>query len=188
MKRTKLTAALGVLAFSMAVASPALAKKKKRSKKKGANTEMMSDSKVSYGMAGCGLGTMVMKKDTMFNQLLSMTTSGYTGTQLFGITTGTSGCDGYGPAAGGSALRLEEQRVFVANNLSTLERESAQGQGDTLRSLAAVSGCEADAFGEFAAMSQASHAELFASADATIIVDTLNKRISESSDLASACD
>lgn len=198
----KFTAVLGIVAMTCAMATPGFAQTKKKKKmKKAETTEMASEGgagsegaaesagggKVSYGMAGCGLGTMVMKKDTKFNQLLALSTNGTSNSQTFGITSGTSGCAGDGPAAGGAALRLEEQKVFVANNLSTLEREAAQGTGETLQSLAVVSRCSADAFGKFAAMSQAAHADLFASADAVQIVDALNARIASDASLVDAC-
>lgn len=82
------------------------------------------------GPAGCGLGnTMMGGKE---NQVLAATTNG-TGTQTFGITSGTSNCvDSTGVA------KLE---AFVDANRVALATDIARGQGDTLAGLSLVLRC-----------------------------------------------
>ena len=150
------------------------------------SAQSSAGGKVSYGMSGCGLGTMVMKQDTMFDQILGLTTNSTSGSQLFGITTGTSGCEGSGPSKS-AALRLEEQRVFVTNNMSTLEREIAQGGGETVASLAFVSGCSDEALPTFGKLAQGSHSELFSSENAQNVVEVLNAKIRSSETLQKYC-
>ena len=48
-----------------------------------------------YGSAGCGLGSLVFKKNDM-TQVLAATTNGTFWSQTFGITFGTSGCNAQG--------------------------------------------------------------------------------------------
>ncbi len=47
-----------------------------------------------YGEAGCGLGSMIFGDSPGFVQVLAATTNGCSGSQTFGITTGTSNCGG----------------------------------------------------------------------------------------------
>src|SRR4051812_27182855 len=96
-------------------------------------------AKAKYGMAGCGLGTFVFKENNKM-QVLAATTNA-TGVQTFGITTGTSNC-----TAGDKTAELQRQQQFILANLSTLNKEMAEGSGDTLKAFAATLGCEQQAF------------------------------------------
>lgn len=89
-----------------------------------------------FGMAGCGLGSLVFKDDEMATQILAATTNGTSGNQTFGITSGTSNCtdDGVATAQGKVPLFIETNQLALANDI-------ARGQGETLESLAAVLGC-----------------------------------------------
>lgn len=85
----------------------------------------------TVGPAGCGLGWQLFGgKDS---QILAATTNGSSGTQTFGITTGTSGCvDGDGMA------KLD---AFIESNKVALETDAARGEGETLRSVALILKC-----------------------------------------------
>ncbi|HVK61818.1 MAG TPA: DUF3015 family protein [Bdellovibrionales bacterium] len=101
----------------------------------------------SLGPAGCGLGYQVFKKD---NQVLAATTNGSSGTQTFGISSGTSDCEqGQDTAA----------VMFIETNQIALANEAARGQGETLASLANVMGCS-DA-PTFAAAMKANYETIF---------------------------
>ena len=95
----------------------------------------------SYGMAGCGLGSMLMGPKG--NQVSASTTNSTSGTQSFGITSGTSNC-----AEDGVALREAESRSFAEANLPSLRQEMAQGGGEDLQVLASLMGCDQAAFGQ----------------------------------------
>jgi hypothetical protein len=90
-----------------------------------------------WGDAGCGLGMMVMGKDG--NQILASTTNG-TGTQSFGITSGTSGCVEDGAVA-------QQVPLYIEVNKATLAKEAARGEGETLAGLAQLLGCKQEVFG-----------------------------------------
>jgi len=45
----------------------------------------------SFGMAGCGLGSMLIQSNGK-EQIFVATTNGSSGSQTFGITSGTSNC------------------------------------------------------------------------------------------------
>lgn len=92
-----------------------------------------------YGEAGCGLGLQLMGKDG--NQVLAATTNASSYTQMFGISSGTSGC-----TEGGAVAQNKQVPAFIEVNKMALAIESARGQGETLAGLAQLMGCKADAF------------------------------------------
>lgn len=97
---------LGSLALVGVLASSAFA---------GANTNV-----------GCGLGSKLIDKQGLIWNLFQITTNNSTGTQTFGITSGTSGCQWQGLVMD---TRVQE---FVASNMDTLSKEIAQGKGESL--------------------------------------------------------
>jgi len=83
---------------------------------------------------GCGVGTQIFKGQSgLFAHTLAATTNGSTWNQWFGLTSGTLECD---PNA--VVSNEYEREVFVAMNLDNISQELAQGEGDHLRSLAAL--------------------------------------------------
>ncbi|TGL44843.1 DUF3015 family protein [Leptospira perdikensis] len=87
-----------------------------------------------YGMAGCGLGTLVMPTG---NQVFVATTNGTSGSQTFGITTGTSNCK-----ADGVAQKEHAREIYVHMNFDGLEQEMAAGKGEKLSNLATLFECK----------------------------------------------
>jgi hypothetical protein len=87
-----------------------------------------------YGPAGCGLGSLIFKPDSGFTQIFAATTNGTSGTQTFGITTGTSNCE---DTRGGQT----SARAFVETNRVALAKDIARGQGETIASLTELAGC-----------------------------------------------
>jgi hypothetical protein len=87
-----------------------------------------------YGSAGCGLGSMIFGPGNGFVQVFASTTNGSSGTQTFGISSGTSNCD----KSGGGA---ENTKSFVATNRSALAKDIARGKGETITNLSALAGC-----------------------------------------------
>lgn len=93
-----------------------------------------SDGGAAYGSAGCGLGSLLFEPSTGFTQVLAATTNGTSANQTFGITSGTSNCDG-GPGGSASA------KAFVQTNRSAMAKDIARGQGETISNLSALAGC-----------------------------------------------
>ena len=112
-------------------------------------------------MAGCGLGTFVFKENDKM-QVLAATTNGTSGSQTFGITTGTSNCKP------GKDAATAEQRVFIEANLASLEKEAAQGQGEHLMAFASLLGCEQS---DFAANSQQNFTNLYGDLSPEVILE-----------------
>ncbi|MGZ5280029.1 MAG: DUF3015 family protein, partial [Pseudobdellovibrionaceae bacterium] len=84
-------------------------------------------SSVLAGDAGCGLGSVIIQKNSKLLQLLAMTTNHSLFTQPLGITSGTSGC-----SSSGIVMNDKQMEYFVEVNHRDLSREMAQGQGEKL--------------------------------------------------------
>ena len=103
----------------------------------------------AYGMAGCGLGSMVIK-DTGPAQILAATTNGISSNQTIGMTFGISNCP-KGQAIFRAQKEKKEQEVFVTVNFGALEQEMASGKGEKLSAFSELLGCKNHrAFGEMA--------------------------------------
>lgn len=89
--------------------------------------------------AGCGLGTaVVFTNATEWHEfVLAATTNGTSGSQTFGMTSGTLGCE----AANGP---LADIQLFIDQNIDQLAIDTARGQGETLAALAEVIGISAE--------------------------------------------
>jgi hypothetical protein len=104
--------------------------------KAGVKSEVLDGG--SYGSAGCGLGSLIFTPGEGFMQVFAATTNGSSGTQTFGITSGTSNCDGTAKTTGSI-------KNFIAANRSALAVDVARGGGETIRSLTALGGCQNEA-------------------------------------------
>ncbi|MEN9529965.1 MAG: hypothetical protein RI932_1838, partial [Pseudomonadota bacterium] len=102
-----------------------------------------------YGMAGCGLGSIVM--GAKGSQISAATTNG-TGVQTLGISSGTSNCNPDSKTA-----VSEAQETYMFNNYASLSKETAQGSGSTLAGLATVLGCGEAQQAEFNKFVQEEH-------------------------------
>ncbi|MBC7529957.1 MAG: DUF3015 family protein [Oligoflexus sp.] len=94
----------------------------------------------AYGMAGCGLGSLIIQDNSAFLQFSASITNSTYLHQTFSITSGVSGC------AGSKSNLAVEQKVFIESNLVSLNREAVTGQGETLRAFADLLGCETETF------------------------------------------
>jgi len=92
---------------------------------------------LAAGDSGCGLGEIIIQKNSKGLQILSWTTNGILLTQPLGITFGTSGC-----SSSGLVMNDKQIEYFVEVNHDDLSREMAQGQGEKLSTLAALHGCK----------------------------------------------
>ena len=90
--------------------------------------------KSTYGLAGCGLGSMIFGDQKGAIQILAATTNDLFGTQTFGITSGTSNCVESSGTAGA--------RNFIEGNREALAKDAARGSGETITTLSAVAGCK----------------------------------------------
>lgn len=133
----------------------------------------------NYGLAGCGLGSIVMGKSG--NQILAATTNATSYSQLGGITTGTSNC-----SDDGVALGEMEKHYFVDANIESLMQEMAQGSGENLEAMASLYGCTSE---EFGTSMHANYGTLFPSAtvDSEALLSNVDKVMESDAVLQKAC-
>lgn len=80
---------------------------------------------------GCGLGTQVIKNpNSAVMYALQATTNNTSGNQIFGITSGTSGCKKV------KFVMNDRAQEFVASNMDSLAKDISKGQGESLTTLA----------------------------------------------------
>lgn len=133
-----------------------------------------------YGLAGCGLGSVLMGKKGA--QIFAGTTNGTFANQTFGITFGTLNCVDSETAA--VASRMD---TFVAANRAALASDMARGNGEALEHLAGMMGCDSsDAVGS--AMQQNFHG-IFpnTSVEPNEITDSVISVIKSNESLAASC-
>ncbi len=93
----------------------------------------------TYGMAGCGLGSLIIHQDSRGAQLAVWLFNQIYSNQTFGISSGTSNC------VAPPSVREAEQKVYFKANIATISRFAAQGSARDLDGLAEVFGCSGDA-------------------------------------------
>jgi len=87
-----------------------------------------------YGTAGCGLGSIVFGETPGLVQLFASTTNDFSGTQTFGITSGTSNC--------GASAKQARANQFIEVNKVALDNDLARGTGESISALQQVMGCK----------------------------------------------
>lgn len=117
---------------------------------------------------GCGLGSMVFDGQSgVAPQVLAVTTNGTSGNQTFGISSGTLGCDPDGTIDSSAQLA-----AFTSDNLDRLAADAAAGEGETLVTVRALMGLDANQQATFDRTMQENFDRIFASTD-TMAEDVL---------------
>lgn len=136
----------------------------------------------AYGMAGCGLGSLVIGSKGKFPQIGAAFLNA-SGSQLFGITSGTSNC-----SEAKADVALRERKIFVASNLSTLSKEAAQGGGPHMAGLAEVLGCSSEEHGlRLGQLSQEKYDEIFAEQEPDEVLAQYEAAIEADPELSAHC-
>ncbi len=137
------------------------------------------------GDAGCGLGSLIIQKNSKLMQLFALTTNGTFSSQPLGITSGTSGC-----SASGIVNNDKQIEYFVEVNHSDLSVEMAQGRGEKLNVLAQLYGCMTpESQQAFSTMTQEFYPQIVSEAavPADKIVNNLNNKFIENKNVSSMC-
>lgn len=133
------------------------------------------------GDAGCGLGSLVIQRNTKLMQLFAITTNGSFGSQTFGITSGTSNC-----SSSGIVKNDKQIQYFVEANQDDITREMAQGHGDKLSTLAALHGCSTDqSVAGFSTAAQAHFEQIVPSAKVNAVDMVRNLKATSIADVCS---
>jgi hypothetical protein len=133
-----------------------------------------------YGLAGCGLGSVVMGKHG--GQVSAATTNGTSFNQIFGISAGTLNC--LDTATAEVANRMDQ---FIDVNHSQLQGDIAKGNGETISAISSYMGCSqsSNAIGQSL---KSNYSTIFSKANATgDITDTIINVILSNPELSSKC-
>lgn len=129
---------------------------------------MVSSNAGAVDSTGCGLGSMAWRGQSgEVAQILAVTTNALFGTQTFGITSGTSGCDPHGRISGGTGKMT---LAFLENNLEQYAMDAAAGHGETIETLAGILNVDSETLG---AKSKQNFAFLFANENTDALDVTL---------------
>jgi hypothetical protein len=137
------------------------------------------------GDSGCGLGSVIIQKNSKLLQLLSMTTNSFFFTQPLGITSGTSGC-----SASGLVQNDKELQYFVEINNDDISREMARGEGEKMEILAQLNGCtNPEAQKAFLKMTQGSYQDIYPSPEekAENVVMRIKDKMKSDSEVQRMC-
>lgn len=133
-----------------------------------------------YGMAGCGLGSVVVGKRSA--QIFAATTNGTLSNQLFGITFGTLNC-----VDGPVNEVAQNMDKFIVTNRAALSADVAKGDGETLSALTQVMGCNVQSH-EMGRVLKANYNQIFVNdAQPNIVTDSIISVIMNDSQVASQC-
>lgn len=127
-----------LLLVLLSICSMSLAKEVSKANSSGKSAGSKKSYQRPYGMAGCGLGSIVINRQG--SQVLAGTTNGTAYNQLFGITSGTSNC--IDEASSEVASKMDK---YIHGNKAQLEGDVVKGQGETIVALSQVMGCSESA-------------------------------------------
>jgi hypothetical protein len=121
---------------------------------------------------GCGWGTIAFRgKSGMAYKIIAATTNASSGSQTFGISSGTAGC------GRGGIIRADVRlRMYADANLDALARDMAAGGGEALDALAQLLGIAAQDRPALFHLTRTHFGELFPARGATAggMLATLN--------------
>lgn len=104
-----------------------------------------SEQSADYGMAGCGLGSVLFgETESRGGQILAATTNGIYGNNTFGMSSGTSNCVPEKSAT--TAQMKKNMEMFVAANRESLANDIAKSNGETITALSSIMGCRDNSY------------------------------------------
>lgn len=159
-------------------AAEAAPKKKRRVSSKAA----MSDG-APYGMAGCGVGSLIISYNGKGAQIGAFFLNGLSSLQSSALSSGLSNC-----VESRTSVAAMEQSVYMSANFNSLSKEAAQGGGEHLNGLAEVLGCRGDAERlRLGYMSQERYDEIFSTQEPDGVLDNYISAIQSDPLLAEQC-
>lgn len=138
-----------------------------------------------YGMAGCGLGSLLLRPEGKVPGVLQWITNGFGLGQGFTISAGTSYCED-NPVG----LTMQQQDIFVAINFDSLRHEIAAGGGQKLNSLGVLMGCPVSQLPQFSSVMRKNYPAVFQSekqATPEKLIDFVRTEMQKDGELADSC-
>jgi hypothetical protein len=127
---------------------------------------VLAQNRITDTGPGCGLGKELWananNQKSVGVQVLAATTNGTSGTQTFGISSGTSGCTN-----NGTLLSEYKITVFASANFDNLSQDMARGNGEHLASFAELLNIPQENRGDFYALAQTQYRAMMQSDENT---------------------
>ena len=135
-------------------------------------------------MAGCGLGSLAMKKNEKVDQIVAAFLNNLISPQTSAITSGTSNC-----AGNNSSAAISESEAYVEANLNTLQKDVSKGSGVILQNFAEILGCNEnqEMMEEFGNIGKLNFQDIFNTSNPSIIVKNYLGEIKNNEILAKSC-
>ncbi len=143
-----------------------------------------SFSAMADSSTGCGLGSLIWKENTIISALFRSTTNHSFSSQLFGITSGTSGCSQH------SLVKRDMAPVYYAEaNKEELKIDMARGEGEYLTTFAEALGCPSNLKKQFSNETQKNFSKIFPTSNTTPLemLNSVKAVIKENSSLQGQC-
>jgi len=124
---------------------------------------------------GCGLGTLAWEgraDNSSLFQAFQATTNGTSGSQTFGISSGTSECQ-----TNSKFVQNEKLINFVQANMDNLAKDIAMGKGETLDTFAEMLGVAPDRSADFNASLQANFDKIYTS-EQVVLAEVIDNAVS----------
>ncbi|MEY4064846.1 MAG: hypothetical protein RIR26_1054 [Pseudomonadota bacterium] len=138
----------------------------------------------SYGMAGCGLGSMVLKNNVRSEQWVASIINDLFLPQSSMITTGTSNCVDVD-----EDQSQAEQEIFIDSNFHTVRSDASRGDGESLRAFAELMGCHKEGlYDTFASISQGQFDYIFSDSQPRSVAQRYRNALKDSRALRTRCD
>lgn len=143
-----------------------------------------SEQSAAYGMAGCGLGSVLFgETESRGGQVLAATTNGIYGNGTFAMSSGTSNCVPDNSAS--TAQMKKNMEMFVAANRESLANDIAKSNGETIVAISNIMGCKDSAY--LGAKLQARYETIFASKEETVVTENMMNTVSTDRYLIENC-
>lgn len=134
-----------------------------------------------YGMAGCGLGALILEDKPGIVQVVAATLNNILIPQTSAISTGTLNCVDDAKSAS------LDQEAFVEINYASLMRDAAVGEGEYVSTLGTLLGCDASSLPHFTEVTKAQHTQLFATGTPDSTLVNIKKAAAQDTVLAASC-
>ena len=144
---------------------------------------ILAGSRGNHGMAGCGLGYLVMRDNNSKGmQILAATTNDAIFPQTSAITSGTSGCN-----EDGAYTVVKAAEAYSEVNLDTLRLEIANGKGEFVTTFASMLGIRDQNIPQVVSVFQQNYEVLFPMASTTPaeFMETVTRLLAVRQDLLS---
>jgi hypothetical protein len=135
--------------------------------------------------AGCGLGSLVIQKNSKLSQSAALTTNNLTLTNFFGITSGTSNCG----ASEFVKVNNKDAAKYAEANFQNLQVEMARGKGENLSALAQLLGCNDASIPAFGQLTRSKYQNIFPSSEVNPVqmLNSVDQAVHSDSQLSKVC-